>query len=356
MTQPATPNPAPLRRRTVLSAITLAWPLAGTAATEVLGAGATFPSKLYARWAQQYALMGRPVVRYQPTGSGDGIKQAAARTVAFAGTDSALNPKELEQRKLVQIPTCIGGLVPVVHGFEHNRLKLSGELLAEILLGQVERWDDPRIAALNKGLSLPNRRIVRVVRADKSGSTESFSRYLAAQHPAFAKAPGISPLPAWPGEVLAAEGNDGVSDLVQKTPGAIGYVSFDRVLADKLAAVQLRNREGQWVSASEASFRSAILNSELGRGGADTTPLLDLGGTDTWPLTQTTFVLLDAAPPTAAAAEPALRFWYWCFMRGDALTKGTGFAALPTATQARLANRFAEVKPQDGQRPVYQNV
>lgn len=351
----------PLLRRTLLNSTgwfalaSTAWPLVASAAAEVRGAGASFPSKLYGRWAKQYAQNGGTEVTYRATGSGDGVKQATARTVDFAGTDAPLSAQELIDRKLVQIPTCVGGVVPVVNGFDAQRLRLTGDVLADIMSGMVERWDDPRIAALNKGLNLPPRRIVRVVRADRSGTTEGFSKYLAVVSPRFAKEVGAGSLPTWPGEVMAVEGNDGVSQNVRNTPGAIGYVSHDRVESDSLASVLLRNRDGQYVSSSEVGFRTAMLTSELYRSGLDTASLLDMPGTDAWPITLTTFVLIDANPAHAAAVEPALKFWYWCFMRGDALTKGTGFAPLPVAAQAKLSARFAQVRPKSGERPAYQS-
>ena len=353
-------RPASLQRRHLCIAMGLsALPLSASfaaVAPEIKGVGASFPSKLYARWGKEYAQATGQAVQYKPTGSGDGVKQAIARSMAFAGTDTPLSADDLAKHKLVQLPTCVGGIVPVVQGFDANKLRLTGEVLADIFSGQIERWDDPRIASLNKGLTLPGKRIVRVVRADKSGTTEAFTRYLALSSPRFGTDVGASSQPKWPGELTAAEGNDGVSKAVRATPGAIGYVSHDRVESDGLSAVMLRNRDGLWVASSEAGFRAAILNSDLHRQGQDTASLLDRAGADTWPLTQTSFVLLDAVPATAAAAEPALKFWYWCFMRGDALTKGTGFAPLPTSVQAKLAARFAGVKPVSGERPLYQQL
>jgi phosphate transport system substrate-binding protein len=152
---------------------------------------------------------------------------------------------------------------------------------------------------------------------------------------------------------VAAEGNDGVSATVRRTPWSIGYVSHDRVESDKLAAVMLRNRANQVVASSEAGFRAAILHSELYTDGRDTANLLDRDGVATWPITLASFVLIDAAPATASAVEGVLRFVYWCYLRGDQMTRGTGFAPLPTAVQAKLANRFADVRPLDGSRPNY---
>jgi phosphate transport system substrate-binding protein len=329
---------------------------AQAAAAAVLGAGATFPAKVYARWAEQFATAHGVKITYKPTGSGDGIKQATERKVDFGGTDSPLPAPELAKRRLVQIPMLVGGVVPVTQlpGMDGRRVRLSGEVLGDIMAGRIERWDDARIAALNPGAGLPARRIVRVVRADKSGSTEGFTRYLEAASPAFKSGVGASSAPKWPGEVLAAEGTEGIVQAVRETPGAIGYVGFDRVESSGLAPVLLRNRAGAWVAPSEAGFRAAILQSGLHTQGDDTASLLDLPGPDTWPITLTSFVLVDATPATPTQVEPALRFLYWCFLRGDALTRGTGFAPLPTAVQARLAARFAQVQPQNGAKPLYQ--
>jgi phosphate transport system substrate-binding protein len=321
------------------------------------GAGATFPAKVYARWGEQFTQAHGLKIAYKPTGSGDGIRQASERRVDFGGTDSPLPADDLARKRLVQIPMLVGGVVPVVNlpGLD-GRLRLTGELLGEVMAGRVERWDDARIAALNPGAALPARRIVRAVRADKSGTTDGFTRYLAQASPGFAAAVGAGALPRWPGEVVAEEGNDGVAAAVKATAGAIGYVGFDRVESAGLAPALLQNRAGRWVAPSAAGFRAAILHSRLHTQGDDTAPLLDLPGADSWPITLTSFVLVDAAPTEAARVEPALRFLYWCFQRGDALTRGIGFAPLPTAVQARLAARFAEVRPATGQRPLYQTI
>lgn len=327
-----------------------------SAVPAVQGAGATFPAKVYARWGEQFTQAHGLKIAYKPTGSGDGIKQASERKVDFGGTDSPLVAEELAKKRLVQIPMLVGGVVPVVNlpGLDGRRLRLTGELLGEAMAGRIERWDDPRIAALNPGARLPGQPIVRVVRADKSGTTEGFTRYLAQVSAGFKSGVGAGSLPKWPGEVIAEEGNDGVAKAVKSTAGAIGYVGFDRVESTGLAPVQLQNQAGLWLPPSEAGFRAAILHSRLHTQGDDTASLLDMPGTDSWPITLTSFVLLDAAPSEAARIEPALRFLYWCFQRGDALTRGTGFAPLPTAVQARLAARFAEVRPASGGRPVYQ--
>jgi phosphate transport system substrate-binding protein len=360
------PRRAPVRlpRRSLLKAGLAGgcWGLTGlagavaTPGTVLQGAGASFPSKVYARWAQDYARDSSVTVAYKPTGSGDGIQQAMARTVPLAGTDAPLDDAALSKHRLVQIPMLVGGVVPVINlpGLDKASLRLDGALLADIFAGEVTRWDDARIAQLNPGLKLPGRKILRVVRADKSGTTEGFTRYLAEVSPSFASKIGSHALPAWPGESQRGEGNDGVSREVRGTPGAIGYVSHDRVGADGLNPVTLRNRDGQWLGASEAGFRSAILHSDVYRKGQDTASLMNTPGQDSWPITLTSFLLIDAAPAVASDVEAAMRFVYWCFMHGDTLTRGTGFAPLPTSVQARLTARLSTIKPRAGGLPRYQ--
>ena len=324
-------------------------------AQPVQGQGATFPSKVYETWARAFEKAGGSAVAYKGTGSGDGIKQIGARKVDFGGTDAPLPPGELAKQKLVQIPMLVGGVVPVVNLPGGAALQLDGELLAEIFMGRVKLWNDARIAALNPGVALPGLAIKRVVRAEKSGTSDGFSRYLAGASSTFKSEVGASQAPAWPGEPLKAEGNDGMVQTLRATPGAIAYVSYDRVLRDKLAAVKLRNAAGRFVAPSERGFSAAVLESDMHRQGDDLATLLDRPGAEAWPITLTSFVLVDAEPAAAAKAVGALKFLYWCFMHGDDLTRGTGFAPLPTSVQSRLAVRFTQVRPKDGQLPAYQS-
>jgi phosphate transport system substrate-binding protein len=317
---------------------------------ELRGAGASFPSKVYRLWAERYATLTGVRVVYAPTGSGDGIKQAQARKVEFGGTDSPLKPEQLAEQRLIQIPTLVGGLVPVVRlpGVGSNRLLLNGPVLADLMMGRIERWNDARIAALNGDLALPALPVRRIVRADRSGSTEGFSKFLALTSEVFRNEVGASSLPAWPGQLRTAQGNDGVASALAETEGGITYVSFDRVNAPGLAAVRLLNAEGSAVAANDAGFRAAIRASELHRSGDDLASLLMQPGFGSWPITLTSFMLVDARPGDAARAEATLGFVFWCFMHGDSLTRGTGFAALPTSLQARVAARLASVRDATG--------
>lgn len=320
-------------------------------AADVRGAGATFPSDVYKSWASAYMKERGGSVSYLPTGSGDGIKRIVAREVDFGGSDSPLSAADLEKHKLVQFPTAVGGIVPVINlrGAGNQELRLNAELLADIMSGAVTHWNDKRIAAMNPEATLPALPIVRIVRADKSGTTEAFTKYLSAMSPAWRANVGHGQLPKWPGAPLAVDGNDGIVKALKDTQGAIGYVSYDRVVQHKLVGVKLRNRAGNFVGASEAGFKSAVKESDLNKKGDETASLLDQPGVLTWPITVTTYVLVDAQPKTAEAARDALQFLYWTFLKGDALMRSSGLTPLPTEIQARLVPRFQKVRPQNGQ-------
>ncbi len=346
----------------MLPGVAVAQAVQVAAPVEVRGAGATFPALVYARWAQKFAQAHPGVkVSYAPTGSGDGVKQAIARAVHFGGTDVPLSAPKLQEARLVQIPMLVGGLVPVLNlpGVGANQLVMDGPLLADIFQGQLTRWDDARIVALNPGVRLPALPIVRLVRQEASGSTETLLRYLGEASERFKAAVPASGLPTWPAGAAgaqaprAAKGNDGVVGLLRATPGGIAVVSFDRVLRDHLAAVRLKNAVGKPVVASEAAFRAAILSSDLHLKGDDTASLLNRPRPDAWPLTATSFVLLDATPKDMATAAWTARFVHWCFMHGDELTRDTGFAPLPDRVQARLAGRLLQIHGPQGETPQF---
>lgn len=347
-----------LRRAVIVAACSIAATLSTAALAQgptVQGAGATFPSRVYERWMHSFEKASGVKVSYRPTGSGDGIQQISNRAVQFAGSDAPLQPSDLAQRKLIQMPMLVGGIVPAVNlpGVGNERLRLTGDVLADIMADRVKTWNDPRIAALNPGVALPALPIRRIVRAEKSGTTNGFTSYLSGVSPAFKAQVGSGLIVKWPGDVTAVEGNDGVSKALKSTAGALAYVSYDRLEADHLAGVKLRNAAGSWVAAGETAFRDAISESELATRGDDTASLVNMPGPFAWPITMTSFVLIDAQPGRGDDAAGAMRYLYWCFMHGDDLTRGTGFAPLPVSLQSRLAARLAQVKPQDGKVPHY---
>ena len=321
---------------------------------QVRGGGATFPAKVYARWMTQFERSHADVhLSYAPVGSGEGERQIGMRQVDFAGSDNAQPWARLQAQQLVQIPMLVGGLVPVVNlpGIHANALVLTAGVLAGVMAAQVRYWDEPAIAQLNPRLRLPHLPVVRLVREEASGSTQTLVRYLGMASSGFALQVPVSGLPKWPQPehgLLRAKGNDGLVSLLHATPGGVTVVSFDRVLQDHLASVRLRNRQGEDVAASTEAFKLAILASGMSRQGDDSVSLLDLPGSGVWPLTATSYVLLDARPARPVATEWAARFVAWCFTQGDALTQGSGFAPLPSSVQAKLAGRLLSIRDAQG--------
>jgi phosphate transport system substrate-binding protein len=352
---------ASLGLRMACSVVLVTVALGAHAQVAIKGAGATFPSKVYERWITRFQQEHPEVaLSYAATGSGDGVKQVQARAVQFGGSDSPLSAQQLLEHKLVQIPMLIGGLVPVVNvpGVASNHVTISGSVLAEVMAGRISHWDDARITKLNPGVRLPHVPITRIVREDKSGSSEVFTRFLAQSQEAFKAQVEPSQKPAWPTSpgtttLVAAKGNDGVSALLKATKGGISYVSFDRVARDGLTALRLRNGSGADVMASEEAFKAAVLASDVYRMGDDNASLLNQPRIDAWPLTATSFVLLDARPKDLKGAEWAARFVYWCFMHGDDLTRGTGFAAMPSRVQAKLSGRLMQIQGPRGELPQF---
>ena len=327
---------------------------AGSVHGQITGAGATFPSAAYQAWGVEYQTRTTKQWVYTPTGSGDGQKKIIARAVDIGASDIALSQSDLAKHALIQLPTLVGAMVPVVNlkGVSANALKLNGAVLADIFLGKVVNWRDKSIEALNPGLRLPNQAIVRVVRADKSGSTETFTHYLSLRSEAFENTLGRSALPAWPmagSAIEKGEGNDGVVKLLKGTPGAISYVSYDRVLKQGLTSVALRNgKDSGYVAVSERAFTAAVMASGMYKTGDESSNLLNIPQENAWPITMTTFMLLDAEPKTAAAVQDAVQFIYWTQLSGDFLLKNSGFAPLPSMVQARFAARLAAIRPKDG--------
>jgi len=332
--------------------LTLVSVLASTAQAEVKGAGATFPSAVYETWIRAYEKEFGVKVSYQPTGSGDGLKRIIARQVQFGGSDIAMSEADLIKHKLVQIPMLVGGVVPVVNlaGVRSNELRLTGDVLADIMLGNISKWNDPKIAALNPRMPLPAKAIVRVVRADRSGTSEGFTRYLALVSTAFQQRIGASAQPKWINDatLVAAPGNDGVVKALLGTPGAISYVSYDRVLNAGLSGVRLQSGDtSSFVAASEETFRQAVRSSKMQSDGVETASLINLPHANAWPITLTTYVLMDASPRKNTDVNDALQFLYWTQLLGDKLVRNTGFAPLPLRVQATFAGRFSKITPQD---------
>lgn len=303
----------------IISIITFATALG---ADVVNGAGASFPAPIYSQWAYLYNKVTGIKFNYQSVGSGAGIAQIKAKTVDFGASDEPLKAEELDAAGLMQFPMVMGGVVPVINvkGIGDGQLKLSGEVLAEIFLGKVTNWNDPKIAADNSGVSLPDERIVVVHRADGSGTTWIFTNYLTKVSKAWADKVGNTKAPNWP-TGLGGKGNEGVASYVKQTGNSIGYVEYAFAKKNGMAAVQLKNKAGKFVNPSFDSFQSAASNADWKNAKGFYMILTDQQGDKSWPITGASYILIYKQQANKDTAESMLKFFEWCFKNGEVSAK-----------------------------------
>ena len=319
--------------------------LAQAQGAQVTGAGATFPNPIYQKWAEAGRAATNITVNYQSVGSGAGINQIRNRTVDFGATDAPLTVAQLTEASLLQFPAVMGSLVPIVNipGIENEQMKLTGEVLADIYLGKITRWNDPRLVEMNAGLTLPNLAIAPAYRADGSGTTFVWVSYLSAVSPEWKEKVGIGTSVRFPAGT-GARGNEGVAGTVKNIRGAIGYVENAYAISNKLVTTQLRNKAGQFVKPTQESFIAAATNADW------TTPgfaasLIDQHGATSWPIVSPTFILLPKNPTDAARSLNVMKFFDWAFKNGERLAQELEYIPLPPAVQASIrASWAAEVR------------
>jgi phosphate transport system substrate-binding protein len=306
--------------------------LAGAAfqaqAQDVTGAGATFPAPLYARWAADYQKATSIRINYQSVGSGAGLRQIRGKTVDFGASDMPLTDAELDKDGLVQFPTVIGGVVPVVNirGIEPGKLKLTGPVLADIYLGKVTKWNDASIVALNKDLKLPDEQIAVVRRADGSGTTFIFTNYLSKVSEDWKSKVGEGTAVNWP-TGAGGKGNEGVAAFVQRLPNSIGYVEYAYAKRNKLSHAALQNAAGNFVQPDDATFAAAAANAAWDKSFYQI--LTNQTGKDAWPLSGATFIMMHKAQDKAQNAAQTLKFFDWAFKNGDKVSAELDYVALP---------------------------
>ena len=316
-------------------------------AQDITGAGASFPFPVYAKWAEAYKAATGVAVNYQSIGSGGGIRQIKARTVDFGATDAPLKAKDLDEGKLIQFPTVLGGVVPVVNvpGIEAGQIKLTGEVLADIYRGQIKKWNDPKIVALNQGAKLPDANITPIYRSDASGTTSIFTTYLSEQSAEFKSKLGANTAIDWPiGQ--GGKGNEGVAATVKQVPNAIGYVEYAYAKQNKLPHVLMQNKDGKFVAPDAKAFEAAAAGADWSAAPGFGISLTSQPGADSWPITAPTFVLLpkDAKDPKKTAE--VVKFFKWAFEKGDKLAADLDYVALPAKLVADVEKSFGEAKTQ----------
>jgi phosphate transport system substrate-binding protein len=330
-----------IQKFAVAAASALAMVTAAQAA-DITGAGATFPYPIYAKWAEAYKKATGVGLNYQSIGSSGGIRQIRAKTVTFGGTDAPLGGADLDKDGMVQFPTVLGGVVPVINleGFKSSELKVTGEVLAEMFMGTIQKWNDPKLAALNPGKKLPDQTITVVHRSDGSGTTFIFTDYLTEVSPAWKEKVGKGAAVKWPAATsVGGKGNEGVAANVSRVKGSIGYVEYAYAKRNKIPYLQLRNRDGKFVSPDDKTFAAAAASADWFSVPGMGLSLVNQKGADAWPISGATFVLMYKQPVDKANAQEALKFFDWAFKNGKQMALELDYVPLPDVLTKAIAEK-----------------
>ena len=323
----------------VLSCLFLA---AGSAtAQDVTGAGASFPAPIYAKWADAYNKASGARINYQSVGSGAGIRQIKAKTVDFGASDAPLKDDELAKDGMIQFPTVIGGVVPVVNikGIAAGQLRMTGQLLGDIYLGKITKWNDAAIVALNPGVALPDAAIAPVRRADGSGTSFLFTNYLSKVNAEWKSKVGEGTAVNWP-TGAGGKGNEGVSAFVQRLPNSIGYVEYAYAKQNKMSYVLLRNQSGAFVAPDDSAFKAAAAGAEWAKSFYQV--LTEQPGKDSWPITGATFILMHKVQDKPVNATNSLKFFDWAYANGDKMADDLDYVPLPSNVKDLVRKLWAD--------------
>jgi len=335
-----------------MMATALSAPAAGA---EITGAGATFPFPVYSKWSEAYKKETGTGLNYQSIGSGGGIRQIKAKTVDFGATDAPLKGDDLEKSGLVQFPTVLGGVVPVINiqGVQTGQLKLTGEIVADIYRGEIRKWNDPKITQLNQGVSLPDANITPVYRSDGSGTTSIFSTYLSDVSPQWKGSLGAGTTVNWPvGQ--GGKGNEGVAATVKQVMNAIGYVEYAYAKQNNIPYAQLKNRDGQFVQPDDQTFAAAAANADWNAAAGFGISLTNQAGAQAWPITGATFILVHKSADKPEQVAQVLKFFDWAYRSGGKLAADLDYVPLPEKVADEVRGVWSkEIKDKSG-KPLYQ--
>ena len=323
-----------------------------SAAQDVTGAGASFPAPLYSKWASDYNKATGVKINYQSVGSGAGLRQIEAKTVDFGASDAPLKDEDLTKKGLMQFPTVIGGVVPVVNikGIGSGQLKLNGQVLGDIYLGKITRWTDPALKALNPTLALPDAAIAPVRRADGSGTSFIFTNYLSKANAEWKAKVGEGTAVNWP-VGAGGKGNEGVAAFVSRLPNSIGYVEYAYVKQNKMAYAQLKNAAGNFVSPEDKSFKAAAAGAEWDKSFYQI--LTEQPGKDAWPITGATFILMRKVQDKPAQATTSLKFFEWAYKNGDKTAGDLDYVPMPDNVKLIVEKSWSEIKDASGKAIAY---
>jgi phosphate transport system substrate-binding protein len=304
---------------------------------EATGAGATFPAPLYAGAR----------INYQSVGSGAGLRQIRGKTVDFGASDMPLTDQELSKDGLIQFPTVIGGVVPVINiaGMQPGQIKLTGQVLGDIYLGKILKWNDPALLALNPGVTLPAADIQVVSRADGSGTSFIFTNYLSKVNAEWKTKVGEGTAVKWP-TGAGGKGNEGVAAYVKRLPNSIGYVEYAYVKQNKMTYALLQNKDGHFVAPDDLNFKAAAAGADWSKSFYQV--LTDQPGKDTWPLSGATFIMMHKVQDKPEQASQVLKFFDWAYISGDKMATELEYVVLPEAVKGLVRKEWAQVKDATG--------
>jgi len=329
------------------AALTLGLSSAASAA-DINGAGASFPAPVYQAWAAAYKEKTGTGLNYQSIGSGGGQNQIINRTVDFGASDAPMADDKLASNNLLQFPTVIGSVVAIVNVDGVDGLVLDGSVLADMYQGKITKWNDPKIAALNKDAKLPDLAIVPVYRSDSSGTSFVFTSYLAATSADWKSNVGAATSVQWPAGA-GAKGNEGVAGTVKNTKGAVGYVEFIYAAANNLASTSLVNKAGKVVKPEIAAFMEAASAADWAGAQNFAASMIDTAGEGAWPIVSATYILLPKNPTSAEQSAATIKFFDWALgPEGDAIADKLHYIPLPDQVVEEVKKAWASEVKADG--------
>jgi phosphate transport system substrate-binding protein len=318
-------------------------------ATEITGAGATFPAPIYSKWAEAYKAATGVQMNYQAVGSGGGVNQIKAKTVDFGASDDPMSGEDLTKNGLLQFPAVIGGVVAVVNlpGIQPGQLKIDGKVLADIFRGKITKWNDPAITAMNAGVTLSDTAITLVYRSDSSGTTAVFTDYLAGVSPEFKKDVGAGKTVTWASGV-GGRGNAGVAASVTKVAGSIGYVEYAYAKQNKMIHMGMVNKAGKLVQPDDLTFAASAAKADWKSAPGFGANLNNSGEPNAWPMTSASFILMHKAAEKADRSAESLKFFQWAYKNGQKLAIDLDYVPIPAPVVSQIEATFAEIKDAAG--------
>lgn len=328
--------------KTVAAAALATMAMGNAFAADITGAGATFPFPVYAKWAEAYKKETGTGLNYQSIGSSGGLKQIRAKTVTFGASDAPVKGEELDKDGMIQFPAIIGGTVPVINleGFKPGELRVTGPVLADMFLGNITKWNDAKLVALNPGKILPDQGITIVHRADGSGTTFNWTDYLTAVSKDWADKVGKGAAVKWPAaSSVGGKGNEGVAANVNRVKGALGYVEYAYVKKNNMNFMQLQNADGKYVSPDDTAFAAAAASADWFSVPGMGISMVNAKGAASWPVSTASFILMYKQPEDKVASAEALKFFDWAFKSGKQMAADLDYVALPDSLTAQIRSK-----------------